>query len=1062
MSSNPESDADTIRLKRLARLQKLSQPAQQAEGGEGSSIISSKADTSAPHTPTPNSPAIISSKISSPNAANVQVPAPTFTPQAVPGPTHPVSPRTPTQSTSLSNGLTPAEVWEDKTLGVIFQVGLQPGPRTKEYPVLDNLRKDLEEEFGEGKAPYLSTAVLDQLIIEACGKAREKPLQYLVSSWRRATKIERETAASRLDQHKNHVLKEAKRLCISYAQYCITIPDMFENNIENVKLEDWLINGSDDGRGFPPEFLNELVNRFVEEPDLVAAFETAIGKLSRKLSAMTMSDNYKPITGALWGISQIKPLANMTTNLPNFIPTPEEAPPHMIEKISFLGPFFRLSPLQSSVFQEYFSDAHNKQQIALDNATKALRLSTQTLQEQLYQITMSLIRASPDARNKVLDYFAAVINANQKRGALQVDPTTVASDGFMLNITAVLNRLCEPFMDASFSKINKIDIDYLRRDPRVDINEETKLNADEQYSKEFYSKKADGVNNFISDVFFLNVAAHHYGLGATETTHEGLANDIDEMEKHLERIQAERQRFVNTPQIGLWDRNIERLKERVDQGIAYKYALEVLLFDGLSQSRTLLFIRYLVTWLLRVVSPTHNYPQKLISLPLPEPALDQFNCLPEYFVEDIGLCFGFISRYLPQIIVTTQVDELVVFCITFLRMSTFIRKPNLKSKLVEILYYGINPYRGKATGILGDVINGHPFALKYLMNALMNFYIEIERQYYEKFNVRHHISEIIKSIWSNPAYREKLEQESKQNVDFFVRFVALLLNDVTYVLDHSLTALADIHRLQHELEGEAAVTMTQQVKAEKEKALAKAEREALSYMLVANESVAMLKRFTYAISEAFVKPEIVHRLAGMLDYNLEALVGPKCNSLRVRNPEKYRFNPKALLSEITDVYLNLRTKPPFIEAIARDGRSYKPETFAKLISVLEKNNLKGTPDIAALAKLTAMVEETKRREEEGEEELGEIPDEYLDPLMATLMQDPVILPTSRVTIDRQTIKVHLLSDPKDPFNREPLKIEEVVPNTELKQQIDAWVQERRSNRAKPDTNNSAEAMDVDG
>jgi ubiquitin conjugation factor E4 B len=48
--------------------------------------------------------------------------------------------------------------------------------------------------------------------------------------------------------------------------------------------------------------------------------------------------------------------------------------------------------------------------------------------------------------------------------------------------------------------------------------------------------------------------------------------------------------------------------------------------------------------------------------------------------------------------------------------------------------------------------------------------------------------------------------------------------------------------------------------------------------------------------------------------------------------------------------------------------------------------------------------------------------------MATLMEDPVILPSSKVSIDRQTIKVHLLSDPKDPFNREPLKIEDVIPS----------------------------------
>jgi ubiquitin conjugation factor E4 B len=45
------------------------------------------------------------------------------------------------------------------------------------------------------------------------------------------------------------------------------------------------------------------------------------------------------------------------------------------------------------------------------------------------------------------------------------------------------------------------------------------------------------------------------------------------------------------------------------------------------------------------------------------------------------------------------------------------------------------------------------------------------------------------------------------------------------------------------------------------------------------------------------------------------------------------------------------------------------------------------------------------------------------------MEDPVILPSSNVTIDRATIRSHLLSDPNDPFNRAPLKIEDVKPGT---------------------------------
>ncbi|MCJ1319959.1 Ubiquitin conjugation factor E4 [Xylographa vitiligo] len=62
------------------------------------------------------------------------------------------------------------------------------------------------------------------------------------------------------------------------------------------------------------------------------------------------------------------------------------------------------------------------------------------------------------------------------------------------------------------------------------------------------------------------------------------------------------------------------------------------------------------------------------------------------------------------------------------------------------------------------------------------------------------------------------------------------------------------------------------------------------------------------------------------------------------------------------------------------------------------------------------------------------------------MEDPVMLPTSKTSIDRSTIRSHLLSDPNDPFNRAPLKIEDVIPDTELKARIEAFKAEKKGKR----------------
>lgn len=38
-----------------------------------------------------------------------------------------------------------------------------------------------------------------------------------------------------------------------------------------------------------------------------------------------------------------------------------------------------------------------------------------------------------------------------------------------------------------------------------------------------------------------------------------------------------------------------------------------------------------------------------------------------------------------------------------------------------------------------------------------------------------------------------------------------------------------------------------------------------------------------------------------------------------------------------------------------------------------------------------------------DELLAEVPDDFLDPIMSTLMTDPVILPSSKQIVDRSTI-----------------------------------------------------------
>ncbi len=280
----------------------------------------------------------------------------------------------------------------------------------------------------------------------------------------------------------------------------------------------------------------------------------------------------------------------------------------------------------------------------------------------------------------------------------------------------------------------------------------------------------------------------------------------------------------------------------------------------------------------------------------------------------------------------------------------------------------------------------------------------------------------------------------RTNRAFFVRFVNLLMNDATYVLDEGLGKFPKIHSLQMKLKDH---TLSQQDREKLEEDLRTAEGTATSFMQLANETVGMMKLFTNTLSEAFTMPEIVQRLAGMLDYNLELLTGPKSKTLKVENAEKYFFNPKTLLPEIVDIYLNLGSSPEFIEAVAGDGRSYKPETMNMTAYILRSKNLKEIHELDAWDALCKKFEAAKLELDRAELDFDDAPPEFEDELMGIIMKDPVILPSKHV-LDRSTIVQHLLSDPKDPYTRQPMTIEDVVPDDALRDRIEKWKEERRA------------------
>ena len=121
------------------------------------------------------------------------------------------------------------EVWEDRILRTIFRLTLNADTKqdslghTLHY--IGSVHDDLEE---QNESIRMSTTILDQAILEAASNlGKATPLDYLLGCWKRVTRQFKQFKAGKSEDPKYTIIKEARRLCMSYCIFAITMPDMF-------------------------------------------------------------------------------------------------------------------------------------------------------------------------------------------------------------------------------------------------------------------------------------------------------------------------------------------------------------------------------------------------------------------------------------------------------------------------------------------------------------------------------------------------------------------------------------------------------------------------------------------------------------------------------------------------------------------------------------------------------------------------------------------------------------------------------------------------------------------
>ena len=148
-----------------------------------------------------------------------------------------------------------------------------------------------------------------------------------------------------------------------------------------------------------------------------------------------------------------------------------------------------------------------------------------------------------------------------------------------------------------------------------------------------------------------------------------------------------------------------------------------------------------------------------------------------------------------------------------------------------------------------------------------------------------------------------------------------------------------------------------------------------------------------------------------------------------------------MLQNLVTMFANMAHFEKFRENVVMDARSYSDETFAKAVKILNsaKKNVAVEEEVKTKFEiLVTQLKEAKEKATKEEINYDDAPEEFFDPLMATLMEDPVELPDSHYIIDRVTIEQHLLNDKRDPMSRAPLTVDQLIPRPDIKEKIDDY------------------------
>lgn len=336
------------------------------------------------------------------------------------------------------------------------------------------------------------------------------------------------------------------------------------------------------------------------------------------------------ISMSLLNNEAVKPICNLVVSHQTFMPPMcTDIPGREISHVSYLSPFLSISILVYDRFYDDDNTIDSVIQLDLQNKLDYVR----TLLHKLFYAFI----LNKDTRDTVLKYIGELLKHNAKRTQYNADERSLAQDGFMLNLMAVMQQLSIKV------KLDRIDPMYpFHPQSLVNIDEDTKLRFETaEFTAHMEKLKAEVQwedPKFVSHCFFFTLHSHHLGIIPSISRYHKRLRAIKELQRMVDELNATRSRWENTPVARRNKQARDKWANRIKKLTKAKNTMEIIILDPGLNRNCLMFYSTVCEYILHQIEGRPKIEGTFYNKTPPGQlkATDDLSAIPVWYIEDIA------------------------------------------------------------------------------------------------------------------------------------------------------------------------------------------------------------------------------------------------------------------------------------------------------------------------------------------------------------------------------------------------------------------------------------------